>query len=266
MEWIFHRLLSRCRWRCHLRPFRLGNYNLFYIHQLLGRWGRRYLFKQRDNHNLFDIHRLLGILWRRHRYRPGNHDLLDIYRVSAIEGGAIFNDGGTMHFCRIYNDTGIAVYNNGVYSFDASDNWWGSNSDPSRYTSGNVISSPWLVLGVMASPSTINPTQTSTISANLTDNSARNTLFGTYVPDNIPVSFSSTGGTVNPSKGSTQNGVSKTTFTPSSTGTASVTASVDGQSMTAPVTVISGGLPEFPSPVIPAILIIGLLGTVLFIR
>ena len=81
-----------------------------------------------------------------------------------------------------------------------------------------------------------------------------------------PGLFSSTGGTVNPSKGSTQNGVSKTTFTPSSTGTASVTASVDGQSMTAPVTVISGGLPEFPSPVIPAILIIGLLGTVLFIR
>ena len=104
-------------------------------------------------------------------------------------GGAIYSGGGTMHFCRIYNDNighAVSIYSG---SFDASDNWWGSNSNPSGYIFGNVTTSPWLVLGVTASPPSINPTQTSIIQANLTYSSGGNDLFGTYVPDNIPVFF-----------------------------------------------------------------------------
>ncbi|WP_292369868.1 Ig-like domain-containing protein [Methanoregula sp. UBA64] len=149
--------------------------------------------------------------------------------------------GGTIRFCRIYNPGPTEILSRYDY-LDASDNWWGTNSDPSAYLSGSIYPySPWLVLGISASPSTITTGGTSTISANLTYGSDKHPTSGGTVANDIPVVFTVTGGTLSASTVYTDSGIASTTFTPSSTGTAYITATVDGQSVTVPVTVVAGG-------------------------
>jgi hypothetical protein len=176
-------------------------------------------------------------------------------------GGAIWTAAGdespfTMQFCRIYNDnTGTAVVYSpdGTETIDLTDNWWGSNADPSVYiyaspSEGTVISSPWLVLGVTASPTSISTLGTSTIRANLTWNmdstgaSTDTSGGGVFVPDGIPVTFGVSPGSIGhvlPLTGTTANGAATTTFTPANSGTATVSATVDDQQVTA-VILISG--------------------------
>jgi hypothetical protein len=164
---------------------------------------------------------------------------------SASYGGAINAGIGTIHFCRIYPDSGgAAVYNGNDFGIiDATDNWWGTNSNPSAYVNNGVTYSPWLVLGVTASPASIATGQASVIKANLTYNRTDSGI--SYdasrlglVPDDIPVTFSSTGiGSVFPHKTITDSGASLTVLSPTSTGTAYITATVDGQSVTVPVIV-----------------------------
>ena len=118
-------------------------------------------------------------------------------------------------------------------------NWWGTSSGPlPGDIDGGAAASSWLVLGIAASPSTITTGGTSIISANLTHNSTGiNTAGSGTVPDGTPVIFSATGGTLSPHHAATESGIASTTLTPSGTGTAYITATVDGQSVTVPVTV-----------------------------
>ncbi|MGA2104449.1 MAG: hypothetical protein ABSG06_03555 [Methanoregula sp.] len=176
-------------------------------------------------------------------------------------GGAIFTAAGgsepfTMHFCRIYNDnTGTAVVYtpDGAESIDLTNNWWGSNEDPSVFIdarSGTVISSPWLILGAAATPYTIAPGSTSAVLANLTFNSApaQTSGGGVFVPNGIPVSFaivSGPGGGLSSSTGTTTNGVSSpTTFTAGAIlGTATVNATVDAQNVSAIIVIANTPAP-----------------------
>ena len=155
-------------------------------------------------------------------------------------GGAIdANNGGTIRFCRIYQDSlGTSVYIFGS-SLDASDNWWGTNSGPtSSDTRGSSITtSPYLNLGISASPSTITTGGTSTISANLNYDENGNPTSGGSITNGTPVVFTSGDGTFSAPTAYTDLGVASTTFTPSTTGTVYITATVDGQSVTVPVTV-----------------------------
>jgi hypothetical protein len=139
------------------------------------------------------------------------------------------------------------VYHQFSGSLDASDNWWGTNSDPSAYVSASGVTySPWLVLGITASPSTITTGGTTIISANLTYHTDGTTISAvtgtTSAPDGTLVAFTATGGTVSPATAYTESGVASTTFTPSGTGTATITATVGGQSVTVPVTVSAAGV------------------------
>jgi PGF-pre-PGF domain-containing protein len=155
-------------------------------------------------------------------------------------GGAIFTNGGNINIInsRIYDD-GIAVFAEPGSTISARNNWWGSNSNPSGFfqtTGGSIQYDPWLVLGATASPGSITTAQDSTIQANLTydsDGIYHNPVFG-HVPDGIPVTFALTGGTgiVLPLAGNMTDGANATIFTPGAAGTSSVTATVDGQSLT----------------------------------
>jgi hypothetical protein len=162
----------------------------------------------------------------------------------AANDGVIYVELGTVtiHFSRIYNNTGTAVYNNGG-TVDAANNWWGTNADPSGYTSGGVTVSPWLVLNITATPPYIMPTQTSAIRVNLTNNSAGTdtTSGGVFVPDGIPVAFAVTGGTgsVLPQAGNITSGANTTSFTPAGAGTSTVSATVDGVTVSTGITVTS---------------------------
>ena len=98
-----------------------------------------------------------------------------------------------------------------------------------------------LVLGISASPTSIAAGGSSAVQANLIyDSNGDNTYSpGNAVPDGIPVSFAviSGPGGVNPSQASTSAGLAGTTFTSFQSGTEGVQATVDGQSVSVPITV-----------------------------
>lgn len=92
---------------------------------------------------------------------------------SAYQGGAFYNWSTiTAHFNRIVGNiatnSGSAIYNSG-FSFDAENNWWGSNTGPNTANlfSGSVDADPWLILNINADPLTIYTGETSKIIANV---------------------------------------------------------------------------------------------------
>ena len=166
-------------------------------------------------------------------------------------GGVIYanNSLSAISYCRIYdcNDGTAVVMEDGT--MDAENNWWGTNSDPSVYTAalsgGPVYVSPWLVLGTSSSPSSITTVGSSTVTADLTRNSAdEDTSSGGYVPDGILVAFSLAGGpgSLSSLSGVTTSGVSSTTYSSSSAGTATIAATVDDQIVNCTLQVNSGGV------------------------
>jgi PGF-pre-PGF domain-containing protein len=155
-------------------------------------------------------------------------------------GVAVYSNGGSVHFCRLVNvlpTNNVAVYGSG--SIDATDNWWGANSTPSAKVSSSVTYNPWLVLGITASPASIDMATTSVIRANLTYRSTGTdrSSSGT-VPDGIPVAFSSAGGTFASGAGNITSGANATRFTPSASGSARISAMVDSETVSTSLTVL----------------------------
>ena len=159
----------------------------------------------------------------------------------ALLGGAIYAKSGTIHFCRLINNDknifswldGIGVYSSGG-TFEATNNWWGSNSNPSAQVSSGVSYNPWLVLGITSTPPPVT-TQDYLVKAYLTydsDGVWHDPALG-HVPNGIPVSYSASlgYGVVSPASAGTTNGLSQTTFTSTKPGTAMVSATVDDQTV-----------------------------------
>ena len=168
---------------------------------------------------------------------------------SAYLGNAIYADDRSVidiHFSRISNDHGRAIFNSGG-TVDAANNWWGTNNDPLGFTFGGVKVSPWLVLGITATPSSITAGQTSVIRTNLTRNSAGTdtTSGGTFVPDDITNTFTVSSGSssVSPLTNGTTAGVAQTTFTPAGAGTSIISATVDNQTVFITLTVTPAPTP-----------------------
>jgi hypothetical protein len=163
-------------------------------------------------------------------------------------GSAIYSADGAvnMHFSRIYQNSYNAVETSGSGNVD--DNWWGSNSDPWAQVYGATYS-PWLVLGIIATPASITPSETSTVQVNLTyDSTGNNTVANGNVPDGIPITYGLTGlnGSLQPMTGTTLSGINTTIFTPTTFGVATITSMVDGQQVSA-VIVISGAPSSTPT-------------------
>jgi len=163
---------------------------------------------------------------------------------TAKDGGAIYSSSlisTTIEFSRIYNNTGTYdIWIEGGGSVNAVHNWWGTNTNPSTKVHGTVTYNPWLVLGTIADPASITTAQTSVVSANLTydSNGVYHNPASGHVPDGIPVAFGITSGTgsVSPVAGNMSSGRNATTFTPNASGTVTVNATVDGQSVGARIT------------------------------
>ena len=78
----------------------------------------------------------------------------------AISSGSI-----SMNFSRIYQDgTEAVLVSSGSGSAD--NNWWGQNSGPATGEVSGITVNSWLILGAIASPSTLYTTGTSAIQAN----------------------------------------------------------------------------------------------------
>ena len=146
----------------------------------------------------------------------------------------------------------VAAGNNAT--IDVENNWWGCNFGPGTGgagcsatpngtlvfagNSGTLDADPWIVLGTSASPSTINAFTTSTVTADMTHNSAAATPAGGPVPL-IPVTFSATEGTMLPTSGTITAGQAMSTFTSTSVNNATASSMVDNQLVSTNITVLS---------------------------
>ncbi len=163
---------------------------------------------------------------------------------TATNGGVIYNynDGGTatvdLNFNRIVYNTatgqGNVIYNLGD-TIDATLNWWGSNNPVFNILitgTGTVNVKPYLVLNITANPTFIYYGGNSTVNCYLLNDSN-----GNYhdpsdgcVPG-VLVTFTSTLGNMNPTDGTLSDGTSQSTFTPNNIGTATITATIDDQTV-----------------------------------
>ncbi|BDZ68575.1 NosD domain-containing protein [Methanobacterium ferruginis] len=170
-----------------------------------------------------------------------------------------------MHFNQL-NDNNIAdlwlEVIEGI-SFDAENNWWGSNQILMDYSDYSVPTTPmdifchgfvfeqwydhealwcvdpWLVLNVIATPTTTY--NNSIVTADLTHNSnGVDTSSQGHLPDGIPVNFTTNLGTIT-TTAYTNNGKANTTFNRGSatSGTATITTTLDEQTEQTNITITS---------------------------
>ncbi|PYR71972.1 MAG: hypothetical protein DMF86_24845 [Acidobacteria bacterium] len=176
---------------------------------------------------------------------------------SAVEGGGVSVPFGAstaiLDRSRIAANTapsGSAIYS-AVSTVTATKNWWGCNSGPgsgsgcsgpANGVSGVPVSAvePFLVLHASAAPLTISAGGTSAATADLTFNSDNPpTSVGATLPDGTNVLFTFTpplGSFASPSSG-TVSGQATDVFTATTPGVASLSATLDGQTESVPVSV-----------------------------
>ncbi|MEQ1642262.1 MAG: Ig-like domain repeat protein [Pyrinomonadaceae bacterium] len=145
-----------------------------------------------------------------------------------------FVTGAEIHLNNIVGHTAGIQWDSAVAA-NAENNWWGCNAGPGNAGCSPVAGAgaasvdfdPWIVLGVSASPNPITPGATSTVTANMTQNSAGGTPVGT-IPS-IPVGFTATQGTIAPPSGTITAGLAASTFTSTSSTSGTGCATVDNQ-------------------------------------
>lgn len=162
-------------------------------------------------------------------------------------GGAIFNLEGNanLNFNRFLSNTagqGSAIYcSNGTV--DATNNWWGSNTNPAKIFNliavdeGSVDADPWIVLTVKSNLSSLQVGGKSTITVDLLhdSNGVYHNPKNGHVPYGLPVTYTATHGTINPTSGALVNNSATSAFTADHSGVAMVTAKVDNQTVSTPV-------------------------------
>jgi parallel beta-helix repeat protein len=163
--------------------------------------------------------------------------------------GATTTANATVNFNRIV-DNSVGMDNTTSNSEDATLNWWGGNAGPNQgsneTTTGTLVVSPWLVLGVSAAPTTIGPGGTAVVTADLTkDSDGATHSTAPFFPDGVPITFGATGGTITPTSVPTASGKASSNFTGTSSGTASAT--LDNETVN--TSTISVEAINFPSPI-----------------
>lgn len=182
-----------------------------------------------------------------------------IVATSSAAGGGVSATGNvSMSNSRVFGNT-VTVTGSGTFSSGwlhsggagntatLTNNWWGCNAGPSSGfcnivfgTSGTTVNfTPWLVLGISASPSTqILPAGAATINVDLAHNSAAATGFN--APDTTPLSFGATSfGTLGSSSGTFTSGQFSTGYTAGATaGNDNVAVTVDNQTVTVAIHVL----------------------------
>jgi hypothetical protein len=135
---------------------------------------------------------------------------------------------------------------NGTETVNLENNWWGCNAGPGNpgcdtltgTGAGTTDANPWIVLGVTAVPSAIPQGGTSTVTADMTDNSAAADTSSMGTVPLIPVSFSATEGTMSPPSGTITAGQASSTFTSTSANNGTGCAFVDSANICANITVL----------------------------
>ena len=120
---------------------------------------------------------------------------------------------------------------------NASLNWWGSNMDPSSNVFGNVTVTPWLILKITANPNIIKNSASQVTAVLLYDsNGVYHDPANGKLPDGIPVTFTGSDGTFNPTSGILVDGQAKSLFTANAKGETSVSTTIDNQTVSITIT------------------------------
>jgi parallel beta-helix repeat protein len=166
------------------------------------------------------------------------------------DGIYLNNSTAEIHLNSIVENSRYGLYKVGNGTVNATNNWWGSNNPIVSLTSpsdigiagGSVTYDPWLVLSINSSTDRSNRSGTHynyIITADLThNNQGGDTSSDGNIPDNIPLYFNSTLGTINNS-GSTKKGKAELKLTSSVAGTANVSVTFDNQTVSQTVNITS---------------------------
>ncbi len=151
------------------------------------------------------------------------------------------NASANIKFNRISGNAihGLSIFNNGTVT--ANNNWWGTNNPVISSTSGSDIYiengtatyDPWLILKVIISPSSTNGKYI--ITAGLTQNSnGDNTSSSGNIPDNIPLNFTTTLGTIETTT-YTNRGIATSTLNCTTHGEANIIVALDNQNISSSI-------------------------------
>ncbi|MDX6406725.1 MAG: trimeric autotransporter adhesin [Blastocatellia bacterium] len=147
-----------------------------------------------------------------------------------------------LSFNRIVGNS-VTGANNVDGTLTAENNWWGCNAGPGNTgcdgSTGTVDFNPWLVLGISASPANVIPGGTSTATADMTHNSDTLVPSATIFVPPTGVTFGATQGTMAPPTGTLSSGQATSLFTSTSASNGSASATVDNQTVSTPITVLS---------------------------
>jgi len=179
--------------------------------------------------------------------------------------GVIVGSGNSvpieMHFNRIANNATALITSVASAAVNAQNNWWGCNAGPatcatnSLFAGSAVTLDPWVVMNIAASASTIPQLQSCLVTADFNHNSLGLPFSGFVLFVNVP--FSATGGNIGqPPFSPLIFGMAQMPFVATAIGPATVSATLDSQTVTANITVTS------PIPTMPPMML-ALLGALL---
>lgn len=173
-------------------------------------------------------------------------------RVIQIGGAQNPSPIVTAHYNRIVGNT-VGLASGSTGAVDAENNWWGCNAGPgaagcdSLAGSGvaGIDANPWLVLGISATPTTVDFGQQAVVTADLRRNSNGASVADDF-PDGVPVAFSTTLGSLDPVADVTSAAEGRTRLS-GGPGDAIVSATVDNQTVsTGPIRLLAQASPTGP--------------------
>jgi len=153
--------------------------------------------------------------------------------------GTIFNaHGNRIVINNINNGLNAKSVGGTLATFDARYNWWGQNIPPANSFNGNVLYQPTLQLVLSVNPLTLPPNGQAQVTATIAGG-------GYTVPDGTPVSFGTNLAiaTIAPANATFSNGQATATLTALQSGVVSVSATVDNQTISVPVTITPAAAP-----------------------
>jgi uncharacterized repeat protein (TIGR01451 family) len=167
---------------------------------------------------------------------------------NTFVGGGVWTGSGNavpveVHFNRIVG--GGPAFSTVAASavIHGENNWFGCNGGPAACATNSIFPGsvvdldPWIVMDIAAAPSSISLLQTSTVTTDFNQNSDGAAISG--FPNGTTVAFSATGGSAAPGAGNTSGGAASTTFTPNGTAPATVSATLDAQTVTVSLSVLA---------------------------
>ncbi|HXH41197.1 MAG TPA: hypothetical protein VNN08_21400 [Thermoanaerobaculia bacterium] len=154
-----------------------------------------------------------------------------------------------MHFNRIANNATALITSSASAAVNGQNNWWGCNAGPATCATNSisagsaVILDPWILMNIAAAPSTVHLFQSSLVTVDFNHNSLGAAISG--FPNSV-LPFSATGGNLSqPPFSPIFLGMSLMPFTATAVGPATVSATLDAQTVTANITV-TGPIPAVP--------------------